>query len=210
VLVIDNNTADPELWLPVKAHCEWLGGRFRFLHVEGLTGAKAGALNWALGHTCPRAELIAVVDADYQVRRRWLAATAEYFADPGMGFVQCPHAYRGYAWSALGRWANWEYAVFFATGPRPACWPATCCCGGSPTARSCGPPPARPWAGSGLRRADPRHHHRLPAGADPPPRPMAAHQQVPATPARHPRAHQASTETVLGAAGLLAAAGLAA
>jgi Glycosyltransferase like family 2 len=116
VLVIDNNTADPELWLPVQAHCERLGERFRFLHVEGLTGAKAGALNWALDYTCPRAELIAVVDADYHVRRRWLAATAGYFADPALGFVQCPHAYRGYAGSALGRWANWEYAVFFATG----------------------------------------------------------------------------------------------
>jgi cellulose synthase/poly-beta-1,6-N-acetylglucosamine synthase-like glycosyltransferase len=116
VLVIDNNTADPALWLPVKAHCERLGGRFRFLHVEGITGAKAGALNWALDYTCPRAELIAVVDADYQVRRRWLADTAGYFADPALGFVQCPHAYRGYAQSALGRWANWEYAVFFATG----------------------------------------------------------------------------------------------
>src|SRR5215469_9886334 len=116
VLVIDNNTADPELWLPVQAHCERLGPRFRFLHVEGLAGAKAGALNWALGYTCPRAELVAVVDADYQVRRGWLAATAGYFADPGVGFVQCPHAYRGYAWSSLGRWANWEYAVFFATG----------------------------------------------------------------------------------------------
>jgi len=116
VLVIDNNTTAPGLWLPVQAHCERLGERFRFFHVEGITGAKAGALNWALGHTCPRAELIAVVDADYQVRRRWLADTAGYFADPGMGFVQCPHAYRGYASSALGRWANWEYAVFFATG----------------------------------------------------------------------------------------------
>jgi Glycosyltransferase like family 2 len=116
VLVIDNNTADPELWLPVKAHCERLGPRFRFLHVEGITGAKAGALNWALGYTCPRAELIAVVDADYQVRRQWLRNTAGYFADPGIGFVQCPHAYRGYAQSTLGRWANWEYAVFFATG----------------------------------------------------------------------------------------------
>jgi hypothetical protein len=116
VLVIDNNTADPELWLPVQAHCERLGERFRFLHVEGLTGAKAGALNWALAYTCPRAELIAVVDADYQVRRGWLAVTAGYFADPGVGFVQCPHAYRGYVQSALGRWANWEYAVFFATG----------------------------------------------------------------------------------------------
>jgi len=116
VLVIDNNTTDPELWLPVQAHCERLGERFRFLHVEGLTGAKAGALNWALDYTCPLAELIAVVDADYHVRRQWLRATAGYFADPAMGFVQCPHAYRGYAQSALGRWANWEYAVFFATG----------------------------------------------------------------------------------------------
>jgi hypothetical protein len=116
VLVIDNNTTNPELWWPVKAHCERLGGRFRFLHVEGITGAKAGALNWALDYTCPRAELIAVVDADYQVRRHWLRDTAGYFADPTVGFVQCPHAYRGYSQSSLGRWANWEYAVFFATG----------------------------------------------------------------------------------------------
>jgi Glycosyltransferase like family 2 len=116
VLVIDNNTMDPELWRPVKAYCERLGERFRFLHVEGIAGAKAGALNRALRYTCPRAELIAVVDADYHVRRGWLRDTAGYFADPAVGFVQCPHAYRGYAQSALGRWANWEYAVFFATG----------------------------------------------------------------------------------------------
>ena len=116
VLVIDNNTTDPDLWQPVAAHCERLGPRFRFLHVEGITGAKAGALNWALPHTCPRAELIAVVDADYHVRPDWLRDTAGYFADPAVGFVQCPHAYRDYGDSALGRWANWEYAVFFATG----------------------------------------------------------------------------------------------
>jgi hypothetical protein len=116
VLVIDNNTLDPELWQPVAAHCELLGERFRFLHVEGIAGAKAGALNWALPYTCPDAELIAVVDADYHVRPDWLRDTAGYFADPALGFVQCPHAYRDYGDSALGRWANWEYAVFFATG----------------------------------------------------------------------------------------------
>jgi hypothetical protein len=116
VLVIDNNTTDPRLWRPVAAHCARLGERFRFAHVEGITGAKAGALNWALRHTCPTAELIAVVDADYHVRPEWLRDTAGYFADPAVGFVQCPHAYREYAQSALGRWANWEYAVFFATG----------------------------------------------------------------------------------------------
>jgi hypothetical protein len=116
VLVIDNNTMDPELWRPVAACCARLGERFRFFHVEGITGAKAGALNWALPRTCPRAELIAVVDADYRAHPRWLADLAGYFDNPAMGFVQCPHAYRGYADSALGRWANWEYAVFFATG----------------------------------------------------------------------------------------------
>src|SRR5215472_1096695 len=116
VLVIDNNTPDPALWQPVAAHCQRLGERFRFFHVEGVRGAKAGALNWALGRTSPQAELIAVVDADYQVHPRWLRDTAGYFADPRMGFVQCPHAYRDYADSPLGRWANWEYAVFFATG----------------------------------------------------------------------------------------------
>ena len=116
VLVIDNNTADPRLWRPVQAHCARLGERFRFVHLEGITGAKAGALNDALRHTCPRAELIAVVDADYHVRRGWLRHTVRYFTDPAVGFVQCPHAYREYEQSALGRWANWEYAVFFATG----------------------------------------------------------------------------------------------
>lgn len=116
VLVIDNNTEDPALWQPVAAYCERLGSQFRFLHVEGIAGAKAGALNWALPYTCPRADLIAVVDADYHVRPRWLRDTVGYFADPAMGFVQCPHAYRDHADSTLGRWANWEYAVFFATG----------------------------------------------------------------------------------------------
>src|SRR5262249_53532789 len=46
----------------------------------------------------------------------WAAPPPGSSAGPAMGFVQCPHAHRGYAQSALGRWANWEYAVFFATG----------------------------------------------------------------------------------------------
>ena len=45
VMVIDNNTSDPKLWRPVEEHCRFLGPRFRFLHVENLKGAKAGALN---------------------------------------------------------------------------------------------------------------------------------------------------------------------
>jgi cellulose synthase/poly-beta-1,6-N-acetylglucosamine synthase-like glycosyltransferase len=116
VLVIDNNTADAALWLPVKDHCERLGSRFRFLHVQGITGAKAGALNWAAPHTDPEAELIAVVDADYHVEPYWLRETVGYFTDPTIGFVQAPHAYREHEASRFATWANWEYSVFFQTG----------------------------------------------------------------------------------------------
>ncbi|THV16022.1 glycosyltransferase [Nocardioides caeni] len=116
VLVVDNNTEDPELWRPVEEQCRRLGGRFRFFHVDGITGAKAGALNWVLPHADPAAELIAVVDADYHVEPSWLQDTVGHFAEPRMGFVQAPHAYRGHEGSRFATWANWEYAVFFRTG----------------------------------------------------------------------------------------------
>ncbi len=116
VLVIDNNTADESLWRPVERACRRLGPQFRFLHVMGLDGAKAGALNWALPQTDPRAEILAIVDADYQVDPQWLRRTVGHFDDPGMGFVQSPHAYRSFADRTLGRWANAEYSVFFAAG----------------------------------------------------------------------------------------------
>ncbi|MFG1923119.1 glycosyltransferase [Cryptosporangium sp. NPDC048952] len=109
VLVIDNNTSDEDLWRPVERHCAELGDRFRFLHVEGITGAKAGALNWARPHLDPRTALVALVDADYQVDPRWLRHTVGLFEDPELGFVQCPHAYRDFEHSAYGRWANTGY-----------------------------------------------------------------------------------------------------
>ncbi|GAC1370893.1 MAG: hypothetical protein NVSMB43_06450 [Pseudarthrobacter sp.] len=116
VLVIDNNTEDPALWEPLREHCLRLGPRFRFLHVEGISGAKAGALNWAAPHTDPDAELIGVVDADYHVSPDWLKRTIGHFAEPRVGFVQAPHAYRDHEGSRFRRWANWEYTVFFTTG----------------------------------------------------------------------------------------------
>lgn len=116
VLVIDNNTSDPDLWRPVEDHCAVLGVRFRFLQVDGITGAKAGALNWAMPYTDPRAKLIGVVDADYHVEPHWLRRTVGHFEDPTVGFVQCPHAYRDHGNSRFCRMANWEYAVFFTTG----------------------------------------------------------------------------------------------
>jgi hypothetical protein len=115
VLVIDNNTSDESLWAPVRDRCYQLGPAFRFFHIEGIAGAKAGALNFALGRTDPAAELVGVVDADYQVDSDWLARTVGYFENPWMGFVQCPHAYRDFEHSRFGRMANIEYKVFFDT-----------------------------------------------------------------------------------------------
>ncbi|HEY6795471.1 MAG TPA: glycosyltransferase [Kineosporiaceae bacterium] len=115
VLLIDNNTRDERLWRPVAEHCAALGPRFRFFHVEGITGAKAGALNWSRPHTDPSAELIAYIDADYQVDPDWLRHTVGYFEDPNVGFVQCPHAYRDFEHSAFGRMANGTYSLFMYT-----------------------------------------------------------------------------------------------
>ena len=41
VIVLDNNTPDPEVWRPVEAHCRTLGPRFRFFHFDNVKGFKA-------------------------------------------------------------------------------------------------------------------------------------------------------------------------
>ena len=89
VIVVDNNTEDPRLWQPVAAHCEFLGERFRFYHVSPLTGAKAGALNYALARADPGAELVALVDADYQMTPDFLNELVGHFDDPRLAYVQC-------------------------------------------------------------------------------------------------------------------------
>ncbi len=94
-----NNTSDEDLWRPVQRHCERLGARLRFVHVQGISGAKAGALNWSMQYLDPHVELIEVVDADYRVSPDWLSDSVGHFEDARVGFVQCPHAYRDVEWS---------------------------------------------------------------------------------------------------------------
>jgi cellulose synthase/poly-beta-1,6-N-acetylglucosamine synthase-like glycosyltransferase len=115
VVVVDNNTTDPALWQPVELHCQRLGERFRFIHVDQLSGAKAGALNLALAQTDPAAEFVAVVDADYQATPDFLSDIVPLFVDRMLGFVQTPHAYRCTEGSTFLRMCQWEYAIFFAT-----------------------------------------------------------------------------------------------
>lgn len=114
VLVCDNNTRDEALWRPLERHCETLNRRlgrecFRFFHVAPLEGAKAGALNFLLGQMARDAELIGVVDADYQSRSDFLSRLVPYFDDPKIGYVQTPHDYRDYESNAYLTACYWEY-----------------------------------------------------------------------------------------------------
>jgi len=116
VLVIDNNTKDPAIWKPVQEYCEKLGSKFRFFHLEPWPGFKAGALNFGLKETDPRADVVAVIDADYVVREDWLASLTGYFHDPKVAVVQCPQAHRDFEHNRFRRMTAWEYDGFFRIG----------------------------------------------------------------------------------------------
>jgi len=116
VLVVDNNTKDPSIWGPVQTHCEVLGPRFRFFHVDPLSGYKAGALNYALRNTDPAAEVVAVIDADYRVYPAWLKDLVPAFADPEVAIAQAPQDYRDGSHNAFKAMCMAEYAGFFHIG----------------------------------------------------------------------------------------------
>jgi cellulose synthase/poly-beta-1,6-N-acetylglucosamine synthase-like glycosyltransferase len=94
VIVVDNNTSEPELWNPLVEACEHLG--FRLLHLEDWPGYKSGALNYALALTPDDVDIIGVVDADYLVQPEYLRELVTYFDDPKLAFVQTPQDYRDY------------------------------------------------------------------------------------------------------------------
>jgi cellulose synthase/poly-beta-1,6-N-acetylglucosamine synthase-like glycosyltransferase len=95
VILLDNNTPSETTWRPVERLCGTLGPRFRFIHVSGLSGAKAGALNLCLKESDPRAEYVAVVDADYQVDPDFLTVAVNHLRATQAAFVQFPQAFRG-------------------------------------------------------------------------------------------------------------------
>ena len=113
VILIDDNTGDEALWRPVQQWCARHG--VKFVHLEKWPGYKSGALNYALRHmTDPRAELIGVVDSDYQLEPGFLQACAQAFADPWIGFVQAPQDYRGWQQAAYYRRLYYSYKYFFS------------------------------------------------------------------------------------------------
>ncbi|MDT8426799.1 MAG: glycosyltransferase [Methyloprofundus sp.] len=116
VLIIDNNTKDPEVWQPVEAECARLGSAFRFFHLDNWPGYKAGAINYALTQTAKDAEIIAVIDSDYIVNPNWLKGLVPYFTKEDVGFVQAPQDYRDWQENNFKALCHWEYAGFFQIG----------------------------------------------------------------------------------------------
>jgi cellulose synthase/poly-beta-1,6-N-acetylglucosamine synthase-like glycosyltransferase len=111
VIVIDNNTTNPALWKPLKNYCRTLGPKFRFFHFEKLAGFKAGALNAATRIMNPKTQIVAIVDADYEVYPDFLQNSAHYFTDPLLAFVQYPQAYYNSDSSTVGM--EYEYRSHF-------------------------------------------------------------------------------------------------
>lgn len=121
VIVLDNNTPEPETWRPVEAHCRTLNAQagaqlFRFFHFEQLKGFKGGALNRALALTDPNAVYVAVIDSDYQVQPFWLRRVVPYFASPSIALVQGPQDYRDAPQNLFKAMAYEEYRGFFHIG----------------------------------------------------------------------------------------------
>jgi len=113
VILIDDNTDDESLWRPVERWCARHG--VKFAHLQDWPGYKSGALNYALRHlTDPRAELIGVVDSDYQIEPGFLRRCASAFADPWIGFVQAPQDYRDWRQAGYYRRLYYSYKYFFA------------------------------------------------------------------------------------------------
>src|SRR5215831_17703904 len=113
VICVDDNSEDEATWRPVADWCATHG--IKFAHLQDWPGYKSGALNYALREmTDPRAELIGVVDSDYQIEPGFLGRCAPLFADPRIGFIQAPQDYRDWSAAPYYRRLYYSYKYFFA------------------------------------------------------------------------------------------------
>ena len=116
VIVVDNNTKDEAKWKPIEAYMQNLPDNFKFFHLPQWPGFKAGALNFALSKTNPNAEVVGVVDADYEVTRDWLSDLVPHFLESKVAVVQAPQAHRDWENNFFRRMSNWEFEGFFRIG----------------------------------------------------------------------------------------------
>jgi exo-beta-1,3-glucanase (GH17 family)/cellulose synthase/poly-beta-1,6-N-acetylglucosamine synthase-like glycosyltransferase len=116
VIVVDNNTKDEAKWKPIEAYMKKLPQHFKFFHLPQWPGFKAGALNFALTQTNPKADVIGVVDADYEVTPDWLSDLVPHFLHDQVAVVQAPQAHREWENNFFRRMSNWEFEGFFRIG----------------------------------------------------------------------------------------------
>jgi cellulose synthase (UDP-forming) len=120
----------------VKAFCEAKG--VGYLTRPNNTHAKAGNINHALTKT--NADFVAIFDADFIPQRNFLMRTIGFFADPGIGVVQVPHAFYNYdptqSSLALQKALPDDQRFFFdAIMPSRDGWNAAFCCGSNSVTR---------------------------------------------------------------------------
>ncbi|HET6397978.1 MAG TPA: glycosyltransferase, partial [Candidatus Thermoplasmatota archaeon] len=112
VMVCDDSTR-PESQQPIEAFCRANG--IPYMHRQDRRGFKAGALNDLLKATPEDVNLIAVIDADYQVEPEYLRETAGFFVDDRLGWVQTPQDYRNRHESFLTEQYYLADAYFYRT-----------------------------------------------------------------------------------------------
>ena len=112
-LIVDNNTPAEETWRPLEEICRELGPRFHCLHLDHWPGYKSGALNFAVTQTDLQAEIIGIIDADYEVDPDFLRELVPAFANPRMAFVQTPQDYRDHQGDIFSESTYRGYKYFF-------------------------------------------------------------------------------------------------
>jgi cellulose synthase/poly-beta-1,6-N-acetylglucosamine synthase-like glycosyltransferase len=113
VLVVDNNTPLQATWRPLEDVCRKLGPKFHCLHLDKWPGYKSGALNFAVTQTDPGAEIIGIIDADYEVNPDFLRELVPAFADPQVAFVQTPQDYSDHKGDVFSESTYRGYKYFF-------------------------------------------------------------------------------------------------
>lgn len=112
VILIHSNNQDKNNWMKIKKYVESCGDNYIFVHLDTVSGFKAGALNYLNeNHMSKSADVVAIVDCDYIVRPDFLTKTVGYFNDPKVGIVQAPQDYFNKNSYNIGLF--YEYKSFF-------------------------------------------------------------------------------------------------
>lgn len=113
LIMVGDDSTEPESSRPLREFC--LANGIEYIHRGDRRGYKAGALNALLRQTPSDANILAVVDADYQVEPEYLRETVGYFVDPDLGWLQTPQDYRNRDQSFLTEQYYLADAYFYRT-----------------------------------------------------------------------------------------------